>query len=799
PKATGNADVLSSLKMADVDKLHALGIKGKGVKIGILDTGVDYRHPSLGGGFGPGYKIVGGHAFRDDNDGAVSIADPLATCFGGGHGTHVAGIIGMQDPEDIGFGLLGVAPEAEIYMYRIFGCDGGAYTDDIIAALDMALSDGVDLVSMSLGVAVPWQGSDPFQAATSALVSAGIAVIAAAGNDGADGFFYPSAPATGGDVIAVGSIENSQFPTVYAAHDSTGKDFNYASIWPLTSPTGGRKVYVLGGNGDGCDESQWSAAKGIVTEPSETIIVLHGNGGADCTTAVKEAYWQEYGFAYIMTYYLPSTDPYQNQYILLDQSDNTTQYTNILTDDGADIAANYAAAGGYPNYQISFTNSNVSSVSMATGGSMSFFSSYGPTWDTLEIKPQLSAPGASILATWPLGFNSGYAAIRGTSMATPFVAGAYALVKSQRPDLSVQQIRELLQSTSTPVSSAYYPNELATIVQQGSGLVNPYRALNYASIVTPTQFEIGDADNFVGKKFEFTITNNSPGSQTYKISHKGAGLVEYDPVATTPYSPSNPPPPFPFYQSIYAALEFSSDELTIDAGASTTISFQVTPPADIDQDNVPVISGIISILSGSGETFSLPYEGLPYSRRNAKYINIATVQVTEDLSMPWPFMYEEDPDLGNYTFYNDSGIMVLDKRPIIIHDYIVGLLFGIMQPSANVRADLLPANTTLVPTYYGYDRTAEWNYILTTEPYRNMMEDTVTPTYGLIGGYNPFRPFSNIIDWEDCTVITTDPKYDDEGGVAPTSVGDYRILLSALRWGGNITNPNDWESWLSPV
>lgn len=92
---TGDVDILSTLKMSQVDKVHALGIKGKGVKIGIVDSGVDYRHPSLGGGFGPGFKVEGGYAFIQDHwDGWSDIVesdDPLTTCYDGGHGTHVAG------------------------------------------------------------------------------------------------------------------------------------------------------------------------------------------------------------------------------------------------------------------------------------------------------------------------------------------------------------------------------------------------------------------------------------------------------------------------------------------------------------------------------------------------------------------------------------------------------------------------------------------------------------------------------------------------------------------------------------
>lgn len=88
---TGTEGLASALKMGGVDKLHAKGIKGKGVKIGIIDTGVDYRHPALGGGFGTGFKITGGYSFVYDNGTLGESSDPLSTCITGGHGTHVSG------------------------------------------------------------------------------------------------------------------------------------------------------------------------------------------------------------------------------------------------------------------------------------------------------------------------------------------------------------------------------------------------------------------------------------------------------------------------------------------------------------------------------------------------------------------------------------------------------------------------------------------------------------------------------------------------------------------------------------
>lgn len=93
----GTSDVLSSLKMTGADQVHSQGFTGKGIKIGFLDTGVDWRHPALGGGFGDGFKVAGGHDFVGDafegwND-PVPDNDPLTTCLDGGHGTHVAGAL----------------------------------------------------------------------------------------------------------------------------------------------------------------------------------------------------------------------------------------------------------------------------------------------------------------------------------------------------------------------------------------------------------------------------------------------------------------------------------------------------------------------------------------------------------------------------------------------------------------------------------------------------------------------------------------------------------------------------------
>jgi subtilisin family serine protease len=140
----------SNLPQIQADRIQALGNKGKGVKIGIIDSGVDYTRTPLGGCFGPGCKIAGGYDFvGDDYDGTndpVPDDDPFDNCYP--HGTFVAGIIGANDNE---YNVTGVAPEASLYQYRIFGCTGASSDDLVIMAMQRAFNDGVDVINLSLG------------------------------------------------------------------------------------------------------------------------------------------------------------------------------------------------------------------------------------------------------------------------------------------------------------------------------------------------------------------------------------------------------------------------------------------------------------------------------------------------------------------------------------------------------------------------------------------------------------------------------------------------------------------------
>ncbi|KAJ3314247.1 hypothetical protein HDU76_002445 [Blyttiomyces sp. JEL0837] len=187
--------------------------RGDGIKIGIIDSGIDYTHPGLGGCFGNGctfaygYDVVGdgyhgpGTTPEPDND-------PMDCA---GHGTHVAGLIAANSSI-----ITGIAPFATFGMYRVFGCDGGSESDIIMAAMEMAYRDGMNVLNLSIGGSSEWP-EYPEARVAARLVERGMVVVASQGNDAPDGLWLTSAPAVAHGVISVGAVENAYYLGGWAA------------------------------------------------------------------------------------------------------------------------------------------------------------------------------------------------------------------------------------------------------------------------------------------------------------------------------------------------------------------------------------------------------------------------------------------------------------------------------------------------------------------------------------------------------------------------------------------------------
>ena len=150
-------------------------VTGVGIVVAVIDTGIDYTHPDLGGGLGPAYKVIGGYDFVNRD------SDPMDD---NGHGTHVAGIIAADG------GVTGVAPSAKLLAYKVLGSDGSGSMSTVISAIDKALDpngdglydDRADIISMSLGGA--GDPDDPVCLAVQRAISQGVVVVVAAGNGG---------------------------------------------------------------------------------------------------------------------------------------------------------------------------------------------------------------------------------------------------------------------------------------------------------------------------------------------------------------------------------------------------------------------------------------------------------------------------------------------------------------------------------------------------------------------------------------------------------------------------------------
>ena len=206
------------------DVVRAAGITGAGVHVALIDSGIDYQHPDLGGCFGPGCRVTRGFDFVGDSyDATVPSSVPMPDsdpddC--NGHGTHVAGIVGATGPN-----VQSVAPDVTFGAYRVFGCAGSSDTDIVLAAMERVHKDGADVLNMSLGPSMDRLPSDfqwsqsPVARAADRLVQKGMVVVAAIGDRGEDGLYAAGAPGVGSRVIGVAAFDPQYMVFTLASDD----------------------------------------------------------------------------------------------------------------------------------------------------------------------------------------------------------------------------------------------------------------------------------------------------------------------------------------------------------------------------------------------------------------------------------------------------------------------------------------------------------------------------------------------------------------------------------------------------
>lgn len=262
---------------------------------------------------------------------------------------------------------------------------------------------------------------------------------------------------------------------------------------------------------------------------------------------------------------------------------------------------------------------------------MSTYTSWGPTYE-VDFKPQLAAPGGSILSTYPTSLGS-YAVLSGTSMACPLTAGIYALLMNVRGTKDPQTLENILSSTSNPTlfndGSTTYPI-LAPAAQQGSGIIQAYDAAYTRTLLSVSSISFNDTDNFVAEA-NFTISNTGNSSIIYSLSNVGA--------ATGLTLPSGDIFPAAFPNELYddyASLAFgnveSGDSVTVAAGEEATVLVSATPPAGLDATRLPIYSGYIAINGSDGSSLSLPYMGVAGSLRSATVMSTDGTYMSSSLA-----------------------------------------------------------------------------------------------------------------------------------------------------------------------
>ncbi|CAK7209754.1 hypothetical protein SBRCBS47491_000548 [Sporothrix bragantina] len=802
-------DTFSTHVMTQVDQLRAKGITGKGVRVAVVDTGVDFLHPALGGCFGPGclvsfgYDLVG-DAYTGSNK-PVASNNPPMDC--NGHGTHVSGILAAQAGSNT-FGVTGAAPGVELGMFRVFGCAGNVNDDVLIAAFNRAYEAGADVITSSVGGSSGWP-DEAWAVATARIVANGVPCTLSAGNEGSNGQFYASAAADGEGVVSVASVDNTLAPTLFtkasyvvqdAAKVNTSFGFTAGSPanWSGVSLPLWAATFDTNSQTDLCDPLP-ASTKNLT---GNIVLVRRGT----CLFTIKAQNALARGAQYVIVYNnAPGT-------LQVDVSavPGIKGMAMVTPEQGA---AWIAALARNETVLVSMTDPTTAPKVLSnlnntlTGGFVSSYSSWGPTFD-VDVKPQFSAPGGQILSTYPRAQGS-YAVLSGTSMACPLVAGVYALLIEARPDLrsNPAALAALLSSTAQPNlyndgTSRKSVGRLAPVSQQGGGLVQVYDAAYATTLLSESSLSFNDSDHHVAVR-NFTITNHGRTSVVYTLSHVGAATA-YTFLAGSDITPAQFPLTLEVVDAI-ASLNYTTSDnnsgsdgttITIPAGQRRVVQVSAEPPAGLDATRLPVYSGYVAINGSDGSSLSLPYLGVvgslrsltvldpvqtylskvSLSRANASVTTPpSTARVAPNTLFVLPLRLP--PGQQNLTETQQVAVVTANRTTSLVQANL-NLVMG----SAFIRADLVPIKLCPAPP-------------TTTSSSSSAATSTAaaTPSIQDILGYKTFGSIQNFPVYymsRDTFNATWDGGMAD-GTYAPP--GLYKIVFHALHIFGDPAQPSDYD------
>ena len=597
-----------------------LGADGTGTRIAIIDTGIDYTHADFGGsgdpadyaaidptvitpGTFPTAKVIGGTdlvgEWYDSNCPAVPptpgtcssipMPDPNPIDIAG-HGTHVAGIAAGIGTSKVSHG---VAPGAKLLIFKVFAL-GSTSSANVAAAIEMAAdpngdgdtSDHVDVINMSLGS--PYgRNTDLTAVASNAASALGIIVVASAGNSGNLPYFTGS-PAVASNAISVAAGNDPgirlQLMTVAGSAGADGDKESLEGAITVPLATSGPKsgpAVQLGPVGSAAARACSALPGGSLT--GKIPLIERGV----CTFRTKILNAQTAGAIAVVVY---------NQFA------------------GADAIVMGGSPAGITIPGVMIGNLDGIAVSGAIGASTTFsldpvnqlpipnrlqgFTSRGPRFGDAALKPDVTAPGGNIFSALVGSGDDGFD-LSGTSMASPHVAGAAALLRQLHPGWSVKEIKSLLMNTATDTDRAgvVYP-----VALEGAGRVRVDVAAQTWSVVLPgsASFGVRESDRTGVKTFhsELQVRNKGTASKTFAVTADFRTPTEDDGSLTLLH-------PATVKVSKGRATTFSFD---------VRIDFRLLPPGEFLE-----YDGFLTLTEtkAGGDVLRVPFHVIPIARSAA--------------------------------------------------------------------------------------------------------------------------------------------------------------------------------------
>ena len=518
---------------------------GAGVKIAILDTGIDITHPcfddtgypaqtQLGDTEFTNNKVIVAKVFSNETQGKGWTPEAIHY-----HGTHVAGTAACNlntpvsiDGVAIPYDMSGVAPAALLGNYNVFpGPDNDSRSEDLLDALEAAYVDGFDVANMSLG-GRSGGVQDLVTMAINDLDQANMVIAVAAGNagDGSDAGEHPFFPPGHYTIESPGSAARALTAGAYTVGHAIVSGFDI----------GGSTYIALPGDFPTVDAAL-TAPVAILTDPPvnaasgfsevcgtlpadslDGMIAMIGRGTCDFSWKIRTAELAG-AVGVIMVNRLPGDPIPMGQGASPDGVQPTIPAYMISLEDGIAIRTTQDTGdAGTITLPFYFDNNH--------DYIQSSFSGQGPTDVDFRVKPDVMAPGENVISAIPASWCDEppcFGFLNGTSMATPHLAGSAAVVRGAHPNWSAAQVRSAIVNTAAQglITKTADPNVLETDVNiVGSGSEDLLAAVNASVAIDPVSVSFGALPSGSGQaaSYEVTFTNLTGSSKTYSLALSGA-------------------------------------------------------------------------------------------------------------------------------------------------------------------------------------------------------------------------------------------------------------------------------------